>query len=862
MNERAHSVETQIQRRNIARRLFDEDDVVEVGRFTILERLGMGAMGAVYRAYDPSLDRAVALKVLHPNMMATGVQAGPTMWQEAQALARLAHPNVVTVHEVGGKDRRIWIAMELVDGGSLAEHLAAVNEATRLDTVVDAMLQAGEGLHAAHGAGVVHRDFKPGNVLVGTDGRVRVADFGLARRTDARESEPDTTTSVAVGTPAYMAPEQWSEEVDGRADQYAYCVVFWEALFGARPDPADLRSPRDADPRAMALVSVLRRGLREDPGDRYPSMHELLDAIRDVAFDRPRRRRRRVTVVAVAGGVIGAVSVAAWMSSGSAADLCSGSEQRLEALWPEADRTSRLSELAMDAPYAERAVPRIREASEAFSQAWADAYRTTCLAHVRKEQSDYVFERRMSCLDRVGASYAAVADRASSDDVDVSALVRAVTGLPRPQGCTVLVPLPEDARPAAPIQAELDAGDTLLARARAYLDAGGALRALELTDEAVARARALELRSATARALHERGRISTLVGPLADLTTEQATEDLRDATQLALLERDYALAVEAWSRRAWLDGTHGAAPAPLLAQAEVMIAMVRGAAPSSAEEALLHNNIGGLHLVRSDREQARASFGRSVEISASLPYPPRELDNASINLALVTDDNGSRDSLFQRIIAERRTLLGAEHPHVVQIELLFAVTTPSTPASEDTLERIVERYRRYHPELVKPRFEAHQELAWSKMARGRREEAAQHFEAARLVNDWDPLARSVAAGFASLAEGDVSAARSALETVSSTTTTNPWQRDSIAHARLGLAIADDSFEQLRSAAAIFADLEHLPTAALARRLELAGRALAPTAPDGSDLANLERAVSRWRAGDGDRAQIVALLRAL
>ena len=292
-----------------------------------------------------------------------------------------------------------------------------------------------------------------------------------------------------------------------------------------------------------------------------------------------------------------------------------------------------------------------------------------------------------------------------------------------------------------------------------------------------------------------------------------------------------------------------------------MIAMVRGAAPSSAEEALLYNNLGGLHLARPDRERARGLFQRSVDVSMSLPYPPRELDNASINLALVTDDNGTRDALFERIIHEQRALLGREHPQVLQIELLQAVTTASSSVKDQTLQRLVDDYRAYHPELAKPRFETHQELAWSRLGRRARDDAALHFEAAAPLNDWDPLARDVARGFASLARGDTSEARTIFEQVARATTTSAWQRGSIAHAQLGLAMADADFERFRSAAGLFAELEHLPTAAMTTRLEVACDALAPHAPEGSGLAGLQAAIERWRSGVGSRADIVSALRA-
>ena len=212
-------LETQRHKAMLAAALFDEPlTPIKIGRFTIVRELGAGGMGVVYVAYDEQLDRRVAVKLLR--RAETDTQGKARLAREAQAMARLSHPNVVTVHEVGTHQDQVFVAMEFVDGGDLRSWLE--QERRGWPAIVEAFRQAGEGLAAAHAAGIVHRDFKPDNVLVGHDGRVRVADFGLAHALDATvelgEREPTisssnkleqslTRTGALMGTPAYMAPE-------------------------------------------------------------------------------------------------------------------------------------------------------------------------------------------------------------------------------------------------------------------------------------------------------------------------------------------------------------------------------------------------------------------------------------------------------------------------------------------------------------------------------------------------------------------------------------------------------------------------------------------------------------------------------
>jgi len=214
-----------------------------IGRFVILEVLGQGGMGIVLAAYDPDLDRRVALKLLHPGL---DDPSGARLVREARAMARLAHPNVLSVHEIGSVDGKAFIAMEFASGGTLRRWLATSRPWRE---VLDRFLAAGRGLAAAHDAGLVHRDFKPENVLLTNQDEVRVADFGLV----SASSEP---RGGVVGTPAYMAPEvRAGRSVGAAADQYAFCVSLWEGLFGARPTD-------DEPPPGVPtwLRAVIRRG--------------------------------------------------------------------------------------------------------------------------------------------------------------------------------------------------------------------------------------------------------------------------------------------------------------------------------------------------------------------------------------------------------------------------------------------------------------------------------------------------------------------------------------------------------------------------------------------------------------------------
>ena len=289
----------------------------KIARYVIGETLGVGGMGIVYSARDPDLNRDVAIKILRPEFARAHPDATRRIIREAQAMARVSHPNVVAVFDVGAVDDRVFVAMERIAGTNLRGWLT---RATRTPAqILEAFTAAGHGLIAAHDAGMVHRDFKPDNVLVGDDGRVRVTDFGLAYdqvHDEAVEPHADNTTQPIVGTPAYMAPEQHAGgNLDPRTDQFSFAIALYEALYGQRPFAGASRKalveavqsgavlpPPPGNHVPSSVRAILLRALAVMPGARFPTLSELLKAL---GRDRARRPRQAAVAALVALLVVG-----------------------------------------------------------------------------------------------------------------------------------------------------------------------------------------------------------------------------------------------------------------------------------------------------------------------------------------------------------------------------------------------------------------------------------------------------------------------------------------------------------------------------------------------------------------------------
>ena len=447
MRLQADGLEVQRSRANVRSRLFaGTSSVTRLGRFVLLEQLGAGGMGVVYAAYDPQLDRRVALKVLRTDAKASRRKhRQEQLLDEARAMAKLSHPNVITVYEVGTVDERVFIAMECLEGQTLRTWLKA--EQRSPPEVLEVMRQAGEGLAAAHEAGLVHRDFKPENVLVSERGAVKVTDFGLARPQDSGERTPDPGASPSAktklaGTPAYMPPEQLrGSRVDARSDQWAFCVTLLEALQGRRPfDEVDIErlqldpSWEPPSPTVSLATGLSRRqraaverGLSSSPEHRHPNMRSLLRAL---------HASRRVRPWAVAGGAA-LVLAGTWVGSrvDSGPLVCPLATDRLQGIWdPDIrDRVERAF-AAVEAPYAAASWERVGPELDGYAQAWLDAARQSCESATQTPST--LDPRREACLaTRLDALRATTALFTEADAQIVEHAVGSVLELPELSSC-------------------------------------------------------------------------------------------------------------------------------------------------------------------------------------------------------------------------------------------------------------------------------------------------------------------------------------------------------------------------------------------------------------------------------------------
>jgi tetratricopeptide (TPR) repeat protein/tRNA A-37 threonylcarbamoyl transferase component Bud32 len=833
------------------RRTASLDRGERIGRYVVLHPLGEGGMGIVYAAYDPQLDRRVALKVVradHRSERGRNVARG-RLAREAQALAKLSHRNVVTVYDVGSHGDDLFVAMEIVDGPTLRDWLVKPRP---WRDVVARMIEAGRGLAAAHAVGVVHRDFKPSNVLVSSRGELRVTDFGLARLDTTTEMLPVadveesasrhvelTKTGKIVGTPAYMAPEQHSGRApDARADQYAFALTLYEGLFGARPFAGLVgvalaaakqigvgRIPtRDVTSRRVpiAIRRVLRRASMPDPAQRFASMQLLL-----ASLERAIRARSHWPVLAAAIGV-GVFALGLQRVQADADARCDGAAEAIDAVWSEAAR-DRMRGVSDDTPARAAALQAVTAELDRYAQAWRHLHREACEAtwH-RAQQSTVALDRRMACLDRrLDALQSTVDVIVEGGAASLPRAMDIVLALPDVQACrdpAAMMPEPHDAEAQA-LRRRIDAVE-VRAAASQY---GHAIPEAQIVVE---RARELGSDALLAEALLAKAEVHDDLGE-----TEHAIEALQDAAVAARTAEHARAELEALIELGHVHGVRRQDPARAAFFLDRADAVLEGLIEAPDLEARLALTRGRVAFVQGRDEEARVE----LELARDLEVQRVGADHPSVAAAqsqlagvlLRNGDLAGAEVQLEEVLAIYERVFGPHHPRVAStlgnlglvhagagrfdaaidgmtrarriFEETFGAEHPAVATADDSLGDVLRRAGRC--EEAVPRFEkaiatferlgvSGPPLGASMLGLGRCELERQHPEAAAsmLQRAWQ---HAHASGPVQRGDTAVALAR-ALQALGDDATVLLEQADS--DYRDALDPDDDRWDELRAAA--------------------------------------------------------------
>jgi tetratricopeptide (TPR) repeat protein len=763
-------------------------EVNRLGRHILIEPVGRGSFATVWSAYDPELDRRVAIKLLPARKRDTADDLANQL-AEAQALAQLAHPSVVAVHDVQVIAREegavgLFIVMEFLEGPSLLEWMQQEHPVRE---IIEVFTAAGRGLAAAHERGIVHRDFKPSNAMFGRDGRLRVLDFGIARTTaDARgRGEAGEAKGRYAGTPAYMAPEQHlGEAVDARSDQFAFCVALFEALYGRRPFDGDDRTalgnaklrgliepPRDK-PVPAWVRNIVLRGLSTNPNERFASMDELLAAL----GHNPRRALARVmigiglTITIAASGY----GLATFTADEVAPAACESGEAKLEGVWDDDVRADVAASFhATEVPFAADAFERVTESLDAHTAQWARLHREVCeAALVRNEHSVEVMAEQMLCLDRRLRRIAGLTGALRR--ADASTVARApdsVLRLEPPETCrdrhaSERPQLDERQR------VELLGIEAEVAHATVLVELGRYDEALATADAAIERAMkiddlagASQARLARASALWNLGRYAESIdGAEAALSNAAAAGD-REVEAQALLqlirsyttmaEYDAADAIAEITASVILDGRLGR---ELEAHHDFVVAILYGRqhrfdeAIAKLEHGMLlseqvygsdhpelakfHNTLGNTLLTSGrDRVGALAHYDEALRLwieNFGEQYPNVSLvrnNVASLRIQWGEYDEARR--LLEQVIVAFETVLGEAHPQLVPAHVNLGQIANFQGRSRDALSHL-ERARAlsvaaFGEDSLRT-AEVDRAFAWHLLSMGRIDEAEALYE--------------------------------------------------------------------------------------------------------------------------------------
>lgn len=731
----SRELEERVFRQAVKARLFGEAaQNVRVGRFVVLRSVGEGGMGVVYTAYDEKLDRKIAIKMLRP-AMTRDARARDHVLREARAMARISHPNVVQVYDVGEFGDQIFVAMEYVEGPTLRQWLRSETRPWR--EILRVFVGAGEGLCAAHRKSLVHRDFKPDNVLIGEQGTPRVVDFGLARLwdlasgTDYRISaDPVPYHSIPAGTPGYMAPEQRAGvRADARSDQYSFCASLYEALTGKLPDapapPSGSRSPVKLLP--PWLLRAIHRGLSHNAEDRWPSMEELLRTLR-------RGPNRRTLALGMGGAMGAALGVAGFLVLGGpdpVSQRCDGLQARLDETWNEQrDAETGRAFAATGIPYAADTWNRLRARVTDYAQAWTGVHDRVCQGD--PDADDARALEHLTCLDRQLAQLEALVPRLAVPGarlVETAATAQLLD--PRaPARCLESTAdvhwsmRPEDA------SAQLLWSELVATRVDTeFGDYGSAtrhaVRALELAEQ-------YENPHAQTEATLWQGILAEREGDYtrAESLLEQAYTDAQSlGDKLVALESAVELVLVVGDRAARYDEAHVRAM-----YARALIAQVPGPTESAAK---LDAHVGRVLTAQARYQNAQEAFERSVAAYEALgPQARGRLADVLVDFAWTYIHRQQFDpakEILERALALSRATSGPEHPRNVRIlnttGLLLRYTSNYDLAVSTFMQALKlgeASLGPKHPDLADVRLN----LGWVYYRRGELQLAETHFQTA------------------------------------------------------------------------------------------------------------------------------------
>ncbi len=692
-----------------------------VGRYMILNMLGRGGMGAVYTAYDPELDRRVALKLLsiQRDSETAALRSRERLLREAQALAQLSHPNVVSAYDVGTVGNDVFMAMELVEGKTLQDWVQ--EQKPSIERIVAVMVAAGRGIVAAHKVGMIHRDIKPENILVGDDGRARVLDFGLARAVAGEDLEtpaegqpslasegsvsgdwshkPITMAGAIMGTPGYMAPEQYlGAEVDQSSDQYSFCVTLYQMLYGARPHKArsyqEMKRKITCEPvRAPArkkisksLRKIVMRGLSLLKEDRYPSMaHLLADLSRD-----PRLFRRRLWMATAAVILLGSGFGSAAIMNAQRQKMCQGAEDKFATVWNDIRRREvKSSFVATGRPYAEDTYARVDKIFGRYAQAWTKMRTEACEAtHLHGEQSENLLDKRMHCLDQrlteLGALTQVFAKQADAQSVDKA--IAAALDLTPLAHCADVEMLSATFAPPADqgSRKQLAKLRGLLATASALERGGKFAEGSAITEKVLDEAQQMDYPPIEAEAFFLHGAFLMAQGKAKD-----AEANLLKAARLAALAKNDRLVSRAMTNLIYVIGYQQTRFADALQTAELVEVSVIRAGNDPVLEAGQLKNLSIILVHQGQYQRAEEVLRKSTSLlegqgEENLLKLAHQED--LLGIALFRQGRW-QDALryHQHALAVQERILGAEHPSVA--------------ASLDNMANVLEAQERYQEAL-------------------------------------------------------------------------------------------------------------------------------------------------------------------